>query len=74
MCQQDSAYDPCIPNVLIEFDYDKVVAPPEYRDHLISSASVWVGFTDQYTDIIASTHPLALLNNINLLASYRRYM
>ncbi|KDQ08289.1 hypothetical protein BOTBODRAFT_571865 [Botryobasidium botryosum FD-172 SS1] len=70
-------YDPCIPNILVTFNYDEAQIASQAIPDVFHSALVWMTFTweDMDMDLIqGATPPVTLMRNVHLMGTVRRYL
>lgn len=63
-------YNPCIPSILVIFDYNAAGIPLQPGLTVTSSASMWIGVTNNTGDIFRTTLPSTLLTNVHQLGSF----
>ncbi|KDQ21910.1 hypothetical protein BOTBODRAFT_216929 [Botryobasidium botryosum FD-172 SS1] len=70
-------YDPCIPNILVTFNYDQAQIAPQAIPDVFHSALMWTTFTFEDLDVVSiqdATPPITLMRNVHLIGTVRRYL
>jgi len=72
-----SVYTPCIPNILVTFDYAKAKIPAQAIPDILQSIQLLIAFRlgDQYTNLVlGETSAISLLENTHLVGTLKRFL